>query len=169
MPGLIPYKLPVFPRSVASPMDHGIRSIVALYVRLGDATALSNLRAHRLALLARCGDTEYFSFASWRDCYQQDLRLIDAGLDKLVSSAQLQGYVDCWHPLRIAGWVRYVNYPDIPVRLALFFDGELAGRVVADRYRTIWRKPGSVTAVMASNSSRLPTRSFRSSLLSSKR
>jgi hypothetical protein len=116
----------------------GIKSTVQLYVRLENTVALSELRelrVNRLKFLSQCADTEQFSFSLLREHCQKDIRAIDAGLLELAKDEPLRGHVDVFSFQKIAGWAQYVQHPEIPVTLGIYFDNEPAVQVVADRYR----------------------------------
>jgi hypothetical protein len=118
--------------------ESGIASTVQLYVRLKNIAALSELRelrVDRLKFLSQYADTEEFSFSLLRDHCQNDITAIDAGISELLKGVPSRGHVDAFSIKRIAGWAQYVQHPDIPVTLGIYFDNELALQVVADRYR----------------------------------
>jgi hypothetical protein len=111
----------------------GIQHIVELYVRLEDLVALSKLKAHRETLLARCADTEHF--ALWREHCRRDIVTIDAGISELIGKAQVRGHVDTFRPNMVAGWAQYVEYPEIPVLMAVYFNEQHVGEALANLYR----------------------------------
>ena len=90
---------------------------------------------NRLKFLSQYADTEQFSFSRLRDHCQTDIRAIDAELVELTKDEALRGNVDVFSFKRIAGWAQYVQHPEIPVTLGIYFDNELGVQVVADRYR----------------------------------
>jgi hypothetical protein len=115
--------------------ESGIASTVKLWVRLKNVSALSKLKVHRLKLMSQHADTEHFSFRPLHEHCQKDIRAIDAGLLELLKNEPLRGNVDVFSFKRIAGWAQYVQHPEIPVTLGIYFDNELGVQVVADRYR----------------------------------
>jgi hypothetical protein len=116
-------------------MNQGIQQVVGAYVRLKSVTALLEMKAHRTKLLSRALDTDQFSLALSRDLCQQDLAAIEDGIQHLLKGGTLRGYVDHIEPHSIAGWAQCVDHSEIPLRVELYFDGGLVGRVLADRYR----------------------------------
>lgn len=113
----------------------GIEATVKLYVRLGNMSALTEQKLHRLKLLTEHKDITGFSFGLLREHCERDIVAIDAGIRELLKQEPTRGYVDVCTPERISGWAQFVRYPDIPVKLAIHFDQEFAGQTVADRYR----------------------------------
>jgi hypothetical protein len=121
-----------------STIERSIESTVQLYVRLKNIAALSELRelrVNRLKFLLQCADTEQFSFSLLREHCQKDIRAIDAGLLELAKDEPLRGHVGVFSFQKIAGWAQYVEHPETPVTLGIYFDNELAVQVVADCYR----------------------------------
>jgi hypothetical protein len=113
----------------------GIEASVRLYVRLGDISALTEQKLHRLKLLAQHKDSSEFNFELLREHCERDILAIDAGIRELLQREPTRGYVDVYTPERISGWAQYVRYPEIPVKLAIFFDQNLIGQTVANQYR----------------------------------
>ena len=116
----------------------GIEAAVQLYVRLENIAALSELRelrVNRLKFLSQYADTEQFSFSLLRDHCQKEITAIDAGISELLKGEPSRGNVDVYSFRMIAGWAQYVQHPEIPVTLEVYFDDKLAVQVVADRYR----------------------------------
>jgi hypothetical protein len=116
-------------------MNQGIQQVVSAYVKLKSVTALLEMKAHRKELLSRSLDTDQFSLALSRDLCQQDLAAIEDGIQHILKGGTLRGHVDRIEPYSIAGWAQCVDHPEIPLRVELYFDGRLAGSVLADRYR----------------------------------
>jgi len=116
-------------------MNQGIQQVVGAYVRLRNVTALLEMKAHRKELLSRSLDRDRFSLALSRDLCQQDLAAIEDGIHHILIGGTLRGYVDHIEPHTIAGWAQCVDHPEIPLRVGVYFDGRLVGRVLADRYR----------------------------------
>jgi hypothetical protein len=116
-------------------MNQGIQQVVSAYVRLKNVTALLEMKAHRKDLLARALDTGQFSFAQSRDLCREDLAAIEDGIQHILNAGTLRGYVDRIEPYSIAGWAQCVDHPEIPLRVEVYFDGRLVGRVLAERYR----------------------------------
>ena len=115
-----------------------IESTVQLYVGLENIAALSELRelrVNRLKFLSQDADTEQFSFSLLRDHCRKDIRAIDAGIGELFKKEPSRGHVDVCSLDKIAGRAQYVEHPEIPVTLGIYFDSELAVQIVADRYR----------------------------------
>jgi hypothetical protein len=119
----------------------GIDATVKLYVRLGNIISLSELKVHRLKLLAQHKDTGDFGSRLVQDC-QKDIAAIDTGIRDILKREPCRGHVDACTPDKIAGWAQYVRYPEIPVTLAIYFDQELTAQIVADRYRRDLAKLG---------------------------
>jgi hypothetical protein len=118
--------------------ESGIASAVQLYVRLKNIAALSELRelrVNRLKFLSHNVDAEQFRFSLLRDQCQKEITTIDAGIRELMKKEPSRGFVDIFSLERIAGWAQYVQHPEIPVDLGIYFDNELVVQVVADRYR----------------------------------
>jgi hypothetical protein len=115
--------------------ESGIASTVKLCVRLKNIAALSKLKVHRLKLMSQHTDTEHFSFRPLHEHCQRDIRAIDAGLHELLKNEPLRGNVDVVSFQKIAGWAQYVQHPEIPVTLGIYFDKKRAVQVVANRYR----------------------------------
>ena len=113
----------------------GIEASVRLYVRLGNMSALTEQKLHRLKLLAQHKDSSEFSFVLLREHCERDILAIDAGIRELLQQEPTRGYVDVYTPDRISGWAQYLRYPEIPVKLELYFDHKLTGQTVANRYR----------------------------------
>jgi hypothetical protein len=113
----------------------GIEPTVKLYVRLGNMSALTEQKLHRLKLLAEYKDTSEFSFRLLREQCERDIGAIDAGIRELLEREPTRGHVDVRTPERISGWAQFVRYPEIPVKLTIHFDQKPAGQTVADRYR----------------------------------
>ncbi|MCA1452340.1 hypothetical protein I6F35_03790 [Bradyrhizobium sp. BRP22] len=116
-------------------MNQGIQQVVSAYVRLKGVTALLEMKAHREKLLSRALDTDHYSLALSRELCQQDLAAIEDGIQHILKSGTLRGCVDRMQPHSIAGWAQCVDHPEIPLRVEVYFDGRLAGSVLADRYR----------------------------------
>jgi hypothetical protein len=113
----------------------GIEATVKLYVRLGNMSALTEQKLHRLKLLAEHKDITGFSFGLLREHCERDIVAIDAGIRELLKQEATRGYVDVCTPERISGWAQFVRYPEIPVKLAIYFDQKPAGQTLADQYR----------------------------------
>jgi hypothetical protein len=129
---------PILATDKQSTIERDIESTVQLYVRLENIAALSELRelrVDRLNFLSQCADTEQFSFSLLRDHCQKDITAIDAGIRELLKGEPSRGNVDVFSIKRIAGWAQYVQHPEIPVIVEVYFDDKLAVQVVADRYR----------------------------------
>jgi hypothetical protein len=125
-------------------MTSGIQSIVDTYVKLGRIDALTSLRAHRRKLLAAASDRSHFNFAVVREHYQRDIAVIDAGLNRVMPQTDwaIRGAMDPLGETEIAGWVQNTRHPDLPVLLGVYFDGELAGEILANRFRPELVKAG---------------------------
>lgn len=107
--------------------------IVDNYVKLQDLRSLHGLKLHRLKLLRAVSDrVNREGFCS--DC-EQDLAVIEAGLQRLRKSLTLHGHVDIFSDARIAGWACHPAHEDVPLPLVVFFDGTVVGNVLADRFR----------------------------------
>jgi hypothetical protein len=113
----------------------GIEATVKLYVRLGNMSALTEQKLHRLKLLAQYKDAGEFSFGLLREHCERDIAAIDAGIRELLKREPSRGHVDVYTPERIVGWAQYIRYPEIPMKLEIFFDQKLAGQTIAGRYR----------------------------------
>jgi hypothetical protein len=113
----------------------GIEATVKLYVRLGNLSALTNQKLHRLKLLAERNDIAGFSFNLLREDCERDIAAIDAGIREVLRQETTRGYVDVCTPERISGWAQFVRYPEIPVKLDIHFDKKLVGHTVAALYR----------------------------------
>jgi hypothetical protein len=111
----------------------GIEASVRLYVRLGNMSALTAQKLHRLNLLTQHKDRS--EFVLLREHCERDILAIDAGIRELLQREPTRGYVDVYTPDRISGWAQYLRYREIPVKLELYFDHKLAGQTVANRYR----------------------------------
>ena len=98
-------------------------------------SALTEQKLHRLKLLAQHKDSSEFSFVLLREHCERDILAIDAGIRELLQQEPTRGYVDVYTPDRISGWAQYLRYPEIPVKLELYFDHKLTGQTVANRYR----------------------------------
>jgi hypothetical protein len=133
--GIFPDDFFTFLRGFRRAMNQGIQQIVGAYVRLKNVTALLEMKEHRKQLLSRALDTDRVSLALSRDLCQQDLAAIEDGIQHILIGGTLRGYVDHVEPHTIAGWAQCVDHPEIPLRVGVYFDGRLAGRVLADRYR----------------------------------
>jgi hypothetical protein len=125
-------------------MTSGIQSIVDTYVRLRRIDALTSLRAHRQKLLAGASDTSDFNFAVAREHFQRDIAAIDAGLNRAMTQSDwsIRGAMDPLNEKEITGWVQNTQHPDLPVLLGVYFDGELAGEILANRFRPELVKAG---------------------------
>lgn len=113
----------------------GIEAAVRLYVRLGNMSALTEQKLHRLKLLTQHKDSSEFSFMLLREHCERDILAIDAGIRELLQREPTRGYVDVYTPERISGWAQYLRYPEIPVKLEIYFDHKLTGPTIANRYR----------------------------------
>jgi hypothetical protein len=113
----------------------GIEATVRLYVRLGNMSALTEQKLHRLKLLTQHKDSGDFSFLLLREHCERDISAIDAGIRELLQREPSRGYVDVYTPERISGWAQYLRYPEIPVKLEIYFDHKLIGQTIANRYR----------------------------------
>jgi len=118
-------------------MTSGIQSIVDTYVKLRRIDALTSLRAHRRKLLAEASDRSHFNFAVAREHYQRDIAVIDAGLNRVLPQNDwtIRGAMDPLSEKEIMGWVQNTRHPDLPVLLGVYFDGEPAGEILANRFR----------------------------------
>jgi hypothetical protein len=125
-------------------MTSGIQSIVDTYVKLRRIDALTSLRAHRQKLLAAASDRSHFNFAVAREHYQRDIAVIDAGLNRVMPQTDwtIRGAMDPLGEKEITGWVQNTRHPDLPVLLGVYFDGELAGEILANRFRPELVKAG---------------------------
>jgi hypothetical protein len=117
------------------PARSGIEATVKLFVRLGNLSAITEQKLHRLKLLAGYKDTSNWSFKLQREHCERDIEAIDAGIRELLAREPVRGYLDVCTAERISGWAQFVRYPEIPVRLVLYFDQKPAGQSVADLYR----------------------------------
>jgi hypothetical protein len=118
-------------------MTSGIQSIVDTYVKLRRIDALTSLRAHRRKLLAAASDRSHFNFAVTREHYQRDIAAIEAGLNRVMPQTDwaIRGAMDPLGETEITGWVQNTRHPDLPVLLGVYFDGRLAGEILANRFR----------------------------------
>jgi hypothetical protein len=118
-------------------MAGGIQSIVDTYVRLLRVDALTSLRVHRQNLLAGASDRSHFNFAVIREHYERDIAIIDAGLNRVMTREDwsIRGAMDPLSETEIAGWVQNTRHSDLPVLLGVYFDGKLAGEILANRFR----------------------------------
>jgi hypothetical protein len=125
-------------------MTSGIQSIVDTYVRLRRIDALTSLRAHRQKLLAAASDRSHFNFAVAREHYQRDIAVIDAGLNRVMPQTDwtIRGAMDPLSDKEITGRVQNTQHPDLPVLLGAYFDGQLAGEILANRFRPELVKAG---------------------------
>ena len=117
------------------PPGSGIEAIVTLYVRLGNMSALTAQKLHRLKLLAQYKDAGEFNFGLLRQHCERDIAAIDAGLRELLKREASRGHVDVYSPERIVGWAQYIRYPEIPMKLEIIFDQKLTGQAIASRCR----------------------------------
>jgi ELWxxDGT repeat protein len=69
---------------------------------------------------------------------------VRAGLDRRAAKGPpaLRGCVDAVGPHHIVGWAQNPDYPDAPVCLDLYVNGEIAGQTLANRYRDDLRRVG---------------------------
>ncbi len=125
-------------------MTAGIQSIVDAYVKLRKIDVLTNLRAHRQKLLARASDTSHFDFSVSRKRFEQDIAVIEAGLNRLLAQTEwtIRGAMDPLSATAIAGWVQNTQHPDLPVLVGLYIDGKLASETLANRFRPELIKAG---------------------------
>jgi hypothetical protein len=115
-------------------MTTHIRWIVDNYVKVQDLRSLHELKLHRLKLLQAVSHHANRKEGFGSDC-EQDLAVIEAGLQRLCKSLVLHGHVDAFSEARIAGWACYPAHDDVPLPLTIFFDGTEVGNVLADRFR----------------------------------
>ena len=114
-------------------MNPGIEAIVGMYVKLGELETLERMKQHRQGLLNQCVDTAHFSFDVTRSIYQDDLEVIEAGIESLYG--EITGHVDVFNEKRIAGWALYDQHPDKRVPIEIYFNDDLVAEVVADQFR----------------------------------
>jgi hypothetical protein len=125
----------VGPIPSTEPSGSGIEAAVKLYVRLGNMSALTQQKLHRLKLIARYKDTDTWSFKLLREQCERDVLAIDAGIRELLAQEPARGYVDVCSPERISGWAQFIRYPEIPVKLTIYFDQKPVGQILANLYR----------------------------------
>jgi len=118
-------------------MTSGIQSIVDAYVKLGRIDALTSLRVHRQKLLAGACDRSHFDFSVPREHYERDIAVIDAGLNRVMPQHNwtIRGSVDPLKEKEITGWVQNTQFPDLPVLLGVYLDGELVAEALANGFR----------------------------------
>jgi hypothetical protein len=122
-------------------MPTHIQWIVDSYVKLQDIGSLHRLKIHRLELLRAVQGHPHRQEASGSDC-EQDLAVIETGLQQLYKSWVLHGHVEVFSEVRIAGWACYPEHNDVPISLRIFFDGTEVGETIADRFRSDLEKAG---------------------------
>jgi hypothetical protein len=54
----------------------------------------------------------------------------------------IRGAMDPLGEKEITGWVQNTRHPDLPVLLGVYFDGRLAGEILANRFRPELAKAG---------------------------
>jgi hypothetical protein len=120
-------------------MTTHIRWIVDSYVKLQDVKSLHRLKVHRLELLQAVSNHEHSGLGL--DC-EQDLAVIETGLQQVCKGWVLHGHVDIFSEALIAGWACYPEHNDVPLSLRILFDEAEVGHAIADRYRPDLEKAG---------------------------
>jgi hypothetical protein len=85
-----------FQGAIEPNMGSGIQSIVDSYVELRRIDALTSLKTHRQKLLAGASDRSHFNFSVVREHYEQDIAVIDAGLNRVKTKNEwtIRGAMD---------------------------------------------------------------------------
>jgi hypothetical protein len=122
-------------------MTTHIQWIVDSYVKLQDVKRLHELKAHRLKMLKAVLNHRHRREELGSDC-EQDLVVIEAGLQRLCKGWVLHGHVDVFSETRITGWACYPEHHDVSLTLRIFFDETEVGNIVADRFRPDLEKAG---------------------------
>ena len=121
-------------------MNDGIRMIVASYVSLGKVDALIDMKRHRENILQSIKTDPVYALP--RDACLSDIDEIDKGLMEALNRTPFHGHVDRIDEERISGWAQFKDYPDIPVSLSIYRDGQLVRTLIADQFRADLRDQG---------------------------
>lgn len=122
-------------------MTTHIRWIVDSYVKLQDMKSLHRLKVHRQELLRAASDHAHREEEFGSNC-EQDLAVIENGLQQLCKGWVLHGHVDVFSEPLIAGWACYPEHNDVPLSLRIVFDKAEVGHTLADRFRPDLEKAG---------------------------